>query len=122
MTRLNGPALRNRRNFQNWLAIIGDVVRALWVTEDPVQMLYRAPLPPLHVDDVQQRSPVRHTIVAELHQFAAPCHANVEFRDLFPQRIAIDAQQFRALGLVSARGVKCRFDQRQFDFAQNSVI
>ena len=122
MTRLNGPALRNRRNFQNGPAYVGGVVRALWATEDPVKLPRRTLRPPLHVEDLQQRPPVWHTIVADLHQFAAPCHANIKFSDLFPQRIAVDAQQFGAFGLVTARGIKCRLDQWQFDFAQDPVV
>ena len=69
-----------------------------------------------------QLRPVSHAYVAVLHQFAAPCHADIQLCDLLSQSIAVDPEQIRAFGLISSRGVQCNFNQRAFDLAQDSGI
>ena len=53
-----------------------------------------------------------HGYVAILHQFAAACHANIEFGDLLSERISVDPKQIRAFGLISACGVEADLNQR----------
>ena len=60
--------------------------------------------------------------VAVLHQFAAACHVDIEFGDLFAKCISVDAQKISAFGLISTRRVQRDFDQRKLDFAQNTAI
>ena len=60
--------------------------------------------------------------MAVLHQFAAACHADIEFGDLLAQSIAIDAQKVGAFRLISGRRIQRNFDQRQFNLAQYPVV
>lgn len=60
--------------------------------------------------------------MAVLHQFATACHLNIEVSDLLSERISVNSEQIRALGLISTRRLKRDFDQRCFDLAEDSRI
>jgi hypothetical protein len=60
--------------------------------------------------------------VADLHQLAAACHADIEFGDLFSQGIAVDAQEIGTFCLISGCRIQRDLDQRDLHFAQNPVI
>ena len=77
---------------------------------------------PLYIGDTLSTVTDKPLSVAVLHQFASPCHADIEVGDLLSERIAVDPQQIRTFRLISTGCIQRDLDQRKLHLPQNPLI
>ena len=68
------------------------------------------------------QSRISHSYVAVLHQFAPPCHVDIEIGDLLSEGIPVNAQKIGAFRLIAARRIEGDLDQGQLDLAQDALV